>query len=847
MTNLTALAHVRNGYFSFTIDTQIRNLCETSNIDFSHGRIKLNGKMTIVMVNGRMVGQTPAATRLLTVLRAQRGMGNLPSDISIAYDDGVVGVIPPTIHVAIDAGALCRPVINVHRLSEFLEIVAISDSKGWPKSLMWQQLIATGCVVYIDKHEEDTMLVAQSYDELSQRLFDYVDFHPAIVVHGICAASIVFADHNQAPRNVYQSAMGKQAIGMYVVNFLFRMDAVAHVLMYPQKPLVVTRPEEVLRLNTLPAGQNVFVAIACWSGFNQEDSIVMNQSFIDRGGLRSMVLRSVRDEANTKGADGERFGLVDGISGGKRAGCYSKLEDSGFVRVGERIELGDALIGKCAMLPEMLGRGATDTRTRNRRIERDRSTMNKIGGTQIVDAVCTTKNREGNVLVRIRMRDQRIPHAGDKCCTTPDHDVLTSRGWLPIASVVCSDNVLTLDPKTGTMRYEPVLETHQYWCDEEMLYELNAPDVHLRVTLNHKMWVRQSRGKSFNLVAAAGVMGRGATYQTACQTGLSTGSRPPVPAPDLGCNSHRHLAPDDACTLFSWVIGVWAGSAGRRLVERDAILFGSVASNIAAEVVLALSHIGLTPIQTQSGQVLLTSPSMMTILPYDAQLPPWAFALSRSNSEAMLRGFCEGADPSLRSKDTTIELQTAHIVIRDDITRLAMHAGLTARWRPDRNETGDLKTTLWNVHISGATEANVCCAQSSANPAHERIVFYTGAVHCITVRTGVFYVRHQGVSCWTGNSSRHGQKGVIGLTKPQYDMPVTRDGISPDIIINPHGKRHIRPTQIIVRMQCNAGSSAIARHFVYFERTPNHISNHIPNPVCVIGSNPIEDDNRSAP
>merc|ERR1712100_140604 len=118
----------------------------------------------------------------------------------------------------------------------------------------------------------------------------------AAMILGVCASIIPFSDHNQSPRNTYQSAMGKQAMGIYTTNYQLRLDTTAHVLYYPQKPLITTKAMEFLYFRKLPAGQNCVVAVACYSGYNQEDSIIMNQSAIDRGLFRSIFYRSYRDE-----------------------------------------------------------------------------------------------------------------------------------------------------------------------------------------------------------------------------------------------------------------------------------------------------------------------------------------------------------------------------------------------------------------------------------------------------------------------------------------------------------------------------------------------------------------------
>ena len=111
-------------------------------------------------------------------------------------------------------------------------------------------------------------------------------------IFGLLASCIPFPEHNQSPRNTYQCAMGKQAMGMYVTNFDNRMDKTAYILTTPMRPLVDTRVMNFIKLNRIPSGSMVMVAIMCYSGYNQEDSIIFNQGALTAG--YSMRLFTIR-------------------------------------------------------------------------------------------------------------------------------------------------------------------------------------------------------------------------------------------------------------------------------------------------------------------------------------------------------------------------------------------------------------------------------------------------------------------------------------------------------------------------------------------------------------------------
>ncbi|MBS7639861.1 MAG: DNA-directed RNA polymerase subunit B [Candidatus Bathyarchaeia archaeon] len=368
--------------------------------------LKINGAK--VFVNGVPIGYCEDPEGLVNELRRARRRGEISPEINVAFFSEVYGV-KREVYINCDEGRIRRPLIIVENGVPKLrkEHVEKIVSKDWT----WSDLIKHGIIEYLDAEEEENAYIALYPEDLTPK-HTHLELTPYAIL-GICASLIPYPEHNQSPRNSYESAMAKQALGVYAVNFPFRVDSRAHILHYPQKPLVRTKPMEIIGYDLRPSGQNCIVAVLSYEGYNMEDAIIFNKASIERGLARSTFYRLYEAECRQYlGGLRDRLTVPEpGTRGYRGEQYYRFLEPDGIVSLEAEVSGGDVLIGRVSPprfleeYKEFEVRGPT---------MRDSSVEMRPSEKGIVDAVFITETSEGNKLVKVRVRDERIPELGDK-------------------------------------------------------------------------------------------------------------------------------------------------------------------------------------------------------------------------------------------------------------------------------------------------------------------------------------------------------------------------------------------------------------------------------------------------
>jgi len=448
----------------------------------------------------------------------------LPKDTCIVLEkDGFFNIYT-------DAGRPTRPLMIVDEDGTLV----IEKKNLWKSD--FETLIREGCIEYIDAWEQENIMLAQKLEDIdyrkrdiemaersvkqiqekitnTKRYFDEEDeqkdkmflsqaeaalkelldlprythseMDPTAIL-SIAIGIIPLLETNPGPRLTYQAGMGKQSLGIYHSNHSKRFDTSAKVLAYPSRPMFEAQLNDIIGLGELPAGETVIVGITPFTGFSQEDAIVMAQGSVDRGLFRSVVYKTYKSVLKPN----EKFTRPSMKKGEEEK--YAAIDENGIPILGASVKEGHVIIGKVRF---------------NKRTEKkeDASTRVEVKQAGVIDKVLVTTNADNNRVIKVKIRQVRKPVIGDKfACYTPDHEVMTNNGWKNITELTKEDKVLTLNG------FETPTEIQTYNYDGKM-YSIESDNVNLCVTPNHRMYVKLN--EKYEIMRADEIYGKKVTYK----------------------------------------------------------------------------------------------------------------------------------------------------------------------------------------------------------------------------------------------------------------------------------------------------------------------------------------------
>jgi DNA-directed RNA polymerase beta subunit len=810
--------------------------------------------MTKVILNGLWAGSIYEPIDTVRKIKLFRRNALIPIYTSVSFD-----IKQNTVFIYTDAGRLCRPIIyndeetgkfsientkvlrrikdddftwnqlitgfnerkienfdpNTYGMYELHELYSNIDIESNPAKL--QRFLDDKAVLdYIDPNESENILIAMNKEEVEKNKlnrYTHLEIHESLIF-GVMCNLVNFPENNPATRNSFSCGQSKQAVSMYHTNHQVRMDKTAVVLVSGQTPLVKSRYLEHINHEQNPYGENAIVAIMCYTGYNVEDAILVNEGALKRGLFRTTYYSTYEShEEKEITADGKIEKLFmnieseSDVTGTKPGFDYSKLDRHGIIRENTLVDDKTVLIGLTATASSMKG------------VKMDMSKTPKKGQLGVVDKAFISESEEGKRIAKVRVREERIPNIGDKmACALPTQQVLTQLGWVEIKDIDISiHKVATLD-KSGNMCYELPVNKFEYDHCGKMYYVKNK-QVNVICTLNHKLYVKKRDKKIYELIEAENVVGKMVRFQKSMKNVY-----PDVEFIELGEKKYKM---DDWLQLLGMFIA--DGSVNNRAVVLSAHKQRKVDFNIDFLTKLEIEYHhdiynGYFALNIGKNKEIYNELKQYSLGALNKHLPEYVWKLSKRQCIILLEALMEGDGHTY--KDGFSRYGTISHRLANDVSRLAVHCGWsgiikiaeepsekshiitgTLGYNKGKSHEISVKNTYYKISI--IRKQNEPYINKKTNDSNEeKIIDYDGKVYCIEMPSShLYYMRENNLapSMLIGNS-RAGQKGTIGLVIPEEDMPFTKDGLRPDLIINPHAL----PTRMTIGqlVECIIGKAA---------------------------------------
>lgn len=401
--NLALMTHITTDVDEMPLQ-KIVTLLGVEDICLSTGTEIYGRTSFVVHINGSIVGLTRFPSRFVSQFRKLRRAGKINEFVGVYINHH-----HKTVYIASDGGRICRPLIIVEGMHPKVTREHIELLKAG--KVTFETFLRSGLVEYVDVNEENDSHIAL-YEKDIEPSTTHLEIEPFTIL-GAVAGLIPYPHHNQSPRNTYQCAMGKQAIGAIAYNQLNRIDTLLYLLVYPQQPMVKTKTIELVGYDKLPAGQNATVAIMSFSGYDIEDALILNRASIERGYGRCQVFRKntaiIRKYAN--GTYDRLVAPSTNTPDEKLPKRFEILDIDGLARPGERVDPDDVYINKQSPKDTV-----TNTVNINPAQVEYRNTpmtyKTKVAG--YIDKVMITDTDHDQALVKVLIRQTRVPELGDK-------------------------------------------------------------------------------------------------------------------------------------------------------------------------------------------------------------------------------------------------------------------------------------------------------------------------------------------------------------------------------------------------------------------------------------------------